>query len=563
MAAPQPRLFITKGLLPENLPSVFTSRTIWDGFSSLGISYGITRDCIGDAALFNASKRGGQRRLFKVPHPAFIRDQALFFEKHWTELSGLLNKSPGSASKPSFHRAGPRHVRITPHADLPRIRLQAFSRFRYCLVTDVARFFPSIYTHSLPWAINGKATAKGDTRPQSSVTYGNRLDFILRQSQSKQTIGIAIGPDTSKVAAELIMAAVDQRFVERSGANRPTFVRHVDDYWIAGNSQSECEKHLQNLRTALSEYELDINESKTKVISAKYVFADDWPFDFDEELRRRYNPINKELNNPLPLLSKIVDHATELRDDGVIRHVIRKLDDSRLWINNWALLEHFLAQCSVQFPHSFDYVARVVAWRVRRDLPIDKNLWIDVSKLLAETNAAAGNDSETVWALWLLKELRYRLPKSLSSAIIDNNGALVLAFLAHFGVNRLSNDRHLEKSLMDSVEGDPISGSSWPVTLELSHLGKADASWLSGAKQATLKMLHEKKLSIIDWQAPPKVFSDDDDGGPDEPDNALEDYGDDYGYYEDDEETADASAPRGEGAKGDQNLGDNDDEFEF
>lgn len=73
-----PDLFVSKGLLPENLPPVFTSQALVSAFSGLGPGYAVTRNVVGAHALHNASKRGGQRRLFRIPHPIFIRDQALF-----------------------------------------------------------------------------------------------------------------------------------------------------------------------------------------------------------------------------------------------------------------------------------------------------------------------------------------------------------------------------------------------------------------------------------------------------------------------------------------------------
>ncbi|MGO7582400.1 hypothetical protein ACC689_09650 [Rhizobium ruizarguesonis] len=147
---PKAEHFVDRGLLPENLPPVFTSRKLWKHFAAFGTGYGITGKAIGDHAVYNASKRGNQRRVFAIPHPGFVRDAGLFFEKHWADLEPLLSRSTGSASKPTITRVGARHVRITPHADLPEIRLKKFSRFKYCLVTDVARFFPSVYTHTLP-----------------------------------------------------------------------------------------------------------------------------------------------------------------------------------------------------------------------------------------------------------------------------------------------------------------------------------------------------------------------------------------------------------------------------
>lgn len=148
MATPKAELFVDRGILPENVPPVFTTRKLWQHFAPLGTAYGIVRTAEGDHALYNASKRGGHRRIFALPHPAFVRDAGLFYEKHWNTLQPMFANSPGSASQPTLTESGVRYVRITPHSDLPKMRLKAFSRYKYCLVTDVSRFYPSIYTHS-------------------------------------------------------------------------------------------------------------------------------------------------------------------------------------------------------------------------------------------------------------------------------------------------------------------------------------------------------------------------------------------------------------------------------
>ncbi len=258
-----PELLVSKGLFPENLPPVYTTRSIWGALNPKQTTYAVSAKATGELSLYNASKRGGQRRMFAIPHPLFVKEQGLFFQKHWTDIEALFGTATGSVSRPEPDNEGPRHVRITSHRDLPKTRLQRLSRFKFCLVTDVARFYYSVYTHAFPWALNGKLPAKKDGDWKSASVFGNRLDFLLRQAQAKQTIGIPVGPDASKIAAEIIMSAVDQSFIKRSGKSAPVYVRHVDDYWIGGHSHEECEKHLTNLRAALKDYELDINETKT------------------------------------------------------------------------------------------------------------------------------------------------------------------------------------------------------------------------------------------------------------------------------------------------------------
>ena len=227
---------------------------------------------------------------------------------------------------------------------------------------------------------------------------------------------------------------------------------------------------------------------------------------------------------------KIVDRATRDNDDGIIKHVLKVMDERKLWSLHWEVIEHFLAQCAVQFPHSFDYVARVIAWRVRKNHDINKSLWLEIARLTAHEAGKLGRDSESAWAIWLIKELKQKITIELSNALLDNCGSLVLCFLAHFPRHKLATDKKLYDRLRSVVEGNPFAGSFWPLTLELFHLDEADPTWTSGATPNSLRVLHEANVSIVDWSAPPRVFVDVPAGnGDDGPDYAIEDYGAEYG----------------------------------
>src|ERR1044072_8408599 len=78
------------GVLPENLPPPFTSRGLWELYEPLGDAYLVVKKCVGAHSTYDASKRGRQRRVFSLPHPTFVREGALFFDKHWADLSALL-----------------------------------------------------------------------------------------------------------------------------------------------------------------------------------------------------------------------------------------------------------------------------------------------------------------------------------------------------------------------------------------------------------------------------------------------------------------------------------------
>ena len=539
-------LLIRNGLFPETLPSVYTARAIWAALPVVATPYAVTGPAVGQLCSYDSSKRGGLRRMFAVPHPLFIRDQGVFFERHWTTLETCFAAAPGSTSHFIMDGAGYRHIRITPHSELPRIRLTRLSRFTFCVVADVSRCYYSIYTHSIPWAIHGKAAAKLDIHSHSATIFGNRLDYAVRQAQSRQTLGIPVGPDASKVIAEIVMSGVDKRMIELSGGQPPTYVRHVDDYWIGGHSHAECERYLANLRLALNDFSLDINELKSGIVSTKLVFGEKWPSQIKDAITQKFFPNSDANADAVAVLGMIVEQAVERNDDGIIKRAIRVFDRRRLWHQHWELLEHFLAQCAVQFPHSFDYVARVVAWRIRTGTPVNRDLWIDIARTTAARDGSLGRDSEVCWAIWLLKELGSRLPKNITDVIAEHASPLVLAFLAHFARHRMATDRRLIEKLRDRMEGDPFAGEYWPLTLELYHLHEEDANWAAAGTVPVLRSLHENRISIIDWGALPRVFETVGPAKRRPPSRAIENIGSDYAEDEEEEEDEDEDADLGE-----------------
>lgn len=535
---------LKRGLLPESLPPIFSASRLFDiPLLSGPTRYLVTKKRRAHLAGFNASKRGQQRRMFGIPHPLFHHDACHFFDRNWDPVAVVLASSTGSASKPVFSAAGFRAVSITPQGKLPAIRLQTLARKRFCLVTDVSRCFPSIYTHAIPWALDGRTAAKAERSETSATVRGNRLDFIIRQAQDGQTIGVPVGPDTSRLISELILSRVDAEYLQ--AVSKPVYyVRHVDDYWIGGDTIEECESHLHRLRTGLAAYQLDINEAKTRILPLAQAIGEAWPSELKKDIKAELNTNwgrIPALQDVTALLSRIIDRALAAQDDGIIKFAIRQIDRAKAWDARWDILEPFLAQAAVQFPHCFDYVARVIAWRARLDDPIDKNLWRDVILSVAGSAASLGHDSELVWALWLMKELGQKVTKRQLDQYTSISGPLVLSLLAHMTVQGLTTrPSFLEDLQTRAVGDDQFTGAMWPLSLELYHLGHhavLDAHRPPGNE--LLAAWHAAKASLLDWSSMPRVFERDD-GEEDEswePDYAIEDYSSSY----DDEDEVDES----------------------
>src|SRR5262249_38716049 len=106
-------------------------------------------------------KRKHLRRTVSIPHPLHQSVLADEIADNWGELETFCAQSPLSLSapKPSTDRA------IIPTNELntqPVFRAQRSVGARYLLKTDISRYYPSIYTHSVPWALHNKTTARAD-----------------------------------------------------------------------------------------------------------------------------------------------------------------------------------------------------------------------------------------------------------------------------------------------------------------------------------------------------------------------------------------------------------------
>lgn len=540
-APPSRDSFITRGLFPANLPSAITSAGLAAPYADEDARYLVSQNRTGNLARFDATKRGDQRRNFEIPHPLFARDAGHFFESNWEALWDHIDRSSGSASKPMRPSSGYRAIAITPQAKLRETRISKLAAKRYCLVTDISRCFPSIYTHSIPWALHGKSSAKLDRRAQSPDVWGNRLDFIHRQGQDGQTIGLPVGPDASRVTAEIVLSAIDVETLQNT-RTKTSFVRHVDDYWVGGDSITECEQKLNVLRSGLNNYGLDINESKTRIVELSEVTGEYWPDDLAKNIETVFPQISfhrraVKQSEVTDLFSRAIKIVRDTNDAAILKFLVRRMDSAIVWQDHWKKVEPFLAHIAVQFPHVFDYIARVLAWALRRNVKVDRALWREVVGTVALTSAEFGRDGELLWALWLYKELGYKVPRPIIAKALTNNGPLPIALACHLAIKGLvTNPSFFDEARARAKGPDQYSGREWPLTLELFHLGEAAELRADFPLNGSLlQKPFAEQASIVRIEAHPAVFYEDiesrenvDSEILEAPDHAIEDFTSSY-----------------------------------
>ncbi|WP_297522476.1 RNA-directed DNA polymerase [uncultured Clostridium sp.] len=137
---------------------------------------------------------------------------------------------------------------------------------QYKVKADISNCFPSIYTHSLSWALVGKQLGK----QERTTGWNNELDKCVRYMKNGETQGLLIGPHSSNLLSEIILCKID------SNLSKWRYVRNIDDYTCYVKSHDEAQRFLNELRDELREFGLVLNHKKTEIIELPVISGEKW-----------------------------------------------------------------------------------------------------------------------------------------------------------------------------------------------------------------------------------------------------------------------------------------------
>lgn len=143
---------------------------------------------------------------------------------------------------------------------------------------DISKFFDSIYTHSIAWALLNKEIVK-DNIGTSSNTFAGKFDKLMQEMNYGETNGILIGPEVSRVFAEILLQTIDknvsvQLLSEKINHDKHyRLYRYVDDYFLFYDDESHKNLILDCFKRNLKEYGLYISDSKS-VLYIKPIVTD-------------------------------------------------------------------------------------------------------------------------------------------------------------------------------------------------------------------------------------------------------------------------------------------------
>jgi hypothetical protein len=150
--------------------------------------------------------------------------------------------------------------------------------FPFLRTLDVSKCFDSIYTHSIAWATKEKQYAKSKI---GKATFGTIFDSLMQRANYNETNGIIIGPEISRIFAEIIFQDIDETARSRLASNLYSYTygqhysikRYVDDVFIFSKDEKTSRKIYEVYADCLNAYNLHVNSSKSHLYSRPFFTA--------------------------------------------------------------------------------------------------------------------------------------------------------------------------------------------------------------------------------------------------------------------------------------------------
>lgn len=154
---------------------------------------------------------------------------------------------------------------------------RAEKKFKYLVKFDLQSCFDSIYTHTISWATAGGADKVKVLPGYHGSWLGDAFDNLMQSVNARETNGIVIGPEFSRIFAEIILQYIDQKVEQELFGKKLRqksayeCYRYVDDYFLFFNDENVRNLFMESLTKWLKEFKLQINPSKTEVYERPFI----------------------------------------------------------------------------------------------------------------------------------------------------------------------------------------------------------------------------------------------------------------------------------------------------
>ncbi len=446
---------IQTGYLPEELPPAITARHFSayceNNFQHLGKGP-LAKSYPTQFEKFSIPRENGNRRDLALVHPGAQLRLSMILVKNHNEIRSLIEKSRISLYGAEPDLANFRAFKGVSFKALDAKRSKVSQEKPFILVADISRFFYTIYTHSIPWAVLGKDKVKAKymatkVKRTKAKHWTDELDQALQSCQARETFGIPVGPDTSRIVAEVLLSGVHGDPDFASAVNGSNGFRLVDDFFLGFDSEEQCVLALVALRNTLAKFNLQLNDDKTEIKASREIFTDRWRYEL-----KRSTLSSRDWREEERLIRQAADlalyHSSKLRNAFPVKWLATGMLHTEFQSQNFKLALTTLLRFGRDFPACISLVSTFIINNKETCLSTDYGQLVEKwIRSVFRAHARNGHDFEVAWALVVCGALKIKVSTTDFGDYANSMSSVAFALLG------LLNEKHLLSS--------PLSTFGW------------------------------------------------------------------------------------------------------
>lgn len=418
--------FPNQKLGEEELPPCFSTRQFTPEIVELLVGLDDGRKSGYDQVEYSISRHNNVPRRLGLIHPKAYAHLAKTIADNQDDIEEKI-KSNASMIKPEMHTDG--RILIMNYEDtsdrINRLSNDSFAK-RFRVHSDIASCFHTIYSHSIPWAVMGFDAAKAAVKKNRKAKkhWSECLDQAVSRSKRNETLGVPIGPATSSIVVELILACVD-RCLNKKGFE---FKRYIDDYVCHCDTHELAKQFVRELASELDKFKLNINLNKTKIIELPTPSADGWitrlaeclPTNYidDSFSRRKYSLV--EAQNYLDTAVRL---NKETPDGSVLKYAIKTIAPN---IHEFAMpsILNSILNLSWHFPTIIPQIDFLLSHE-----NIDPKDYVEKLNSIIVENAKNNRSDGMAWCLYYLFKFKIPISQEAGSLVLESKDCTSLILL--------------------------------------------------------------------------------------------------------------------------------------
>lgn len=355
---------------------------------------------------FNIAHKKNKNRTLSIIHPYNQWQIVEFYEQYKYSILYLCNQSNFSLRKPHkiaqyFYYRDRLHRKLSGH-ESDKVELffneyenlktffsyekysniykfyedyryqRAEKKFKHLVKFDLQSCFDSIYTHTISGATAGGADKVKILPGYHGSWVGDAFDNLMQSVNARETNGIIIGPEFSRIFAEIILQYIDHRVEQellkdkinlRHKSNYECY-RYVDDYFLFYNEEKDRNLFMESLTKCLKEFKLQISPSKTEEFERPFITK------ITLAKLRIENLINDIFS--LPLWEEVESKSDEEKEDDTEdvasdndKEILDKKFNIYLSANNVnAQIKAIVRECQIEYRDIANYLLEKIGQRI-------------------------------------------------------------------------------------------------------------------------------------------------------------------------------------------------------